>query len=218
MSLLRAVRYDNAFLFAYSQRDKTHAARHLPDDVPEAVKAARLQEAMAAYKAGLAERCAAEVGRLHLVLAEGAARKSHGCLAGKTCSMKKVVFRDVPLPPSLAAAGAGTAWPVQPPGGRELAEGAFGGALASEATLAAVQPTSLPGGGPRVAIRPGDYVAVRVDGFSNSTLVATPIARTGVAEFAELFGNGVPLTRYGAFVHPSLHANAAQIASSAVCI
>ena len=42
-----------------SEREKTHAARHLPDDVPEAVKAARLQEVIAAFRAGLESRFAA---------------------------------------------------------------------------------------------------------------------------------------------------------------
>lgn len=53
--------FDNAFLFAYSERGKTYASRHYADDVPEDVKAARLQEVMAVYKEGLAERNRAEV-------------------------------------------------------------------------------------------------------------------------------------------------------------
>lgn len=44
LDLLRSTRYDNAFLFAYSRRDKTHAARHYADDVPQPVKDRRLQE------------------------------------------------------------------------------------------------------------------------------------------------------------------------------
>ena len=42
-----------------SERERTHAARHLPDDVPDAVKAARLQEVIAAFRDGLAQRFAA---------------------------------------------------------------------------------------------------------------------------------------------------------------
>jgi tRNA A37 methylthiotransferase MiaB len=63
LSLLRETGYDNAFLFAYSTRERTHAARHLADDVPPPVKAARLQEAMAAYRAELERRNAAEARR-----------------------------------------------------------------------------------------------------------------------------------------------------------
>jgi len=42
-----------------SERERTHAARHLPDDVPERVKAARLQEVIAAFREGLESRFAA---------------------------------------------------------------------------------------------------------------------------------------------------------------
>jgi tRNA A37 methylthiotransferase MiaB len=53
LDLLRSTRYDNAFLFSYSERGKTYASRHLPDDVPDDVKRRRLAEAFEAY------RCAA---------------------------------------------------------------------------------------------------------------------------------------------------------------
>ena len=44
VQLLTDVQYDHAFLFAYSQREKTHAHRQHADDVPEQVKQARLAE------------------------------------------------------------------------------------------------------------------------------------------------------------------------------
>ena len=50
LDLLRTTRYDNAFLFSYSERAKTYASRHLPDDVPEDVKRRRLAEAFEAYR------------------------------------------------------------------------------------------------------------------------------------------------------------------------
>lgn len=50
LDLLRNTRYDNAFLFSYSERAKTYASRHLPDDVPEDVKRRRLAEAFEAYR------------------------------------------------------------------------------------------------------------------------------------------------------------------------
>jgi tRNA A37 methylthiotransferase MiaB len=52
LSLLRAVRYEHAFLFAYSRREKTAAARHLEDDVPPDVKQRRLEEARRAAFCG----------------------------------------------------------------------------------------------------------------------------------------------------------------------
>lgn len=56
LDLLRKMKYSLGFLFAYSRRDKTHAARRYADDVPEHVKQRRLQEALAVYSDGLAER------------------------------------------------------------------------------------------------------------------------------------------------------------------
>lgn len=50
LDLLRHTRYDNAFLFSYSERAKTYASRHLPDDVPDDVKKRRLAEAFEAYR------------------------------------------------------------------------------------------------------------------------------------------------------------------------
>jgi len=43
ISLMRQVQYDQAFMFAYSRREKTHAAYHLEDDVPQQVKQAYLR-------------------------------------------------------------------------------------------------------------------------------------------------------------------------------
>lgn len=67
LSLLREMRYPLAFLFAYSRRDKTHAARHLDDDVPPDVKRVRLGEAMALYKELQLERRRELVGTQQLV-------------------------------------------------------------------------------------------------------------------------------------------------------
>src|SRR5262249_37134382 len=47
LALMEKVRFDAAFTFAYSERDGTHAARRLPDDIPDALKKARLAEAIA---------------------------------------------------------------------------------------------------------------------------------------------------------------------------
>lgn len=53
LSLLADTQYEQAFMFAYSLRERTHAARHLHDDVPEAVKQCRLQEVIATFRYSL---------------------------------------------------------------------------------------------------------------------------------------------------------------------
>jgi len=50
MSLLEIVRYDLAFLFAFSMRERTHAHRRLQDDVPEDVKQQRLVRMIDTFK------------------------------------------------------------------------------------------------------------------------------------------------------------------------
>jgi hypothetical protein len=107
LDLLRSTCYDNAFVFSYSQRDKTHAARHLADDVPEVVKAQRLQEALQAYRQGQQVSMAGEAGSMHIVLVEGRPKRGEGLLQGRSCTMKRVIFPDGPLPCSLQAAAAG---------------------------------------------------------------------------------------------------------------
>ena len=50
MSLLEIVRYDLAFLFAYSMREKTHAQRRMEDNVPEDIKMERLRLMIEKFK------------------------------------------------------------------------------------------------------------------------------------------------------------------------
>ena len=62
------VRFDKAFMFAYSMREKTHAHRQLLDDVPEPTKQRRLAEVIAAFNKGARAANEAEVGSEQLVL------------------------------------------------------------------------------------------------------------------------------------------------------
>lgn len=47
LSLMREVGYEFAYMFKYSERPDTFAQRHMPDDVPDSVKTARLNEIIA---------------------------------------------------------------------------------------------------------------------------------------------------------------------------
>ena len=78
LRLIEDVRYDMAFLFAYSSREKTPAARRLEDDVPSDIKKKRLQELIDAFRTGREERSRDRVGKIHLVLVEGAPRRDRG--------------------------------------------------------------------------------------------------------------------------------------------
>lgn len=106
VSLLREVEYDQAFLYAYSRREKTYAARHLTDDVPEEVKGRRLRECISTFREILTRRNEEEVGRVHLVLVEGTSRKDASMFTGRTDTNKRVAFpvSDVQLVPGDYAA------------------------------------------------------------------------------------------------------------------
>ncbi|MBQ1624137.1 MAG: tRNA (N6-isopentenyl adenosine(37)-C2)-methylthiotransferase MiaB [Bacteroidales bacterium] len=92
MSLFRAVRYDSAFMFQYSERPGTLASRHYPDDVPLAVKTARLNEIIALQNEISLEINRECVGRTYEVLIEGPSKRSAAELMGRTSQNKTCVF------------------------------------------------------------------------------------------------------------------------------
>ena len=100
ISLLETVRFDQAFMFAYSMREKTHAHRKLQDNVPAAVKQERLQQIIDTFRRHVHERNEqVEVGRLRLVLMEGESKKSKPELrtwSGRTDQNKRIVFPYAP--------------------------------------------------------------------------------------------------------------------------
>ena len=98
VALVAEVGYTQAFMFAYSQRAGTAAARHQVDNVSEDIKQRRLAEVIETFRAKAAERNQQEVGAVHCVLVEGPSKKSEEDLAGKTDTGKVVVFPDIAMP------------------------------------------------------------------------------------------------------------------------
>ena len=92
VSLMNIVGYEQAFMFAYSEREGTAAARHLDDDVPEDVKQSRLAEVIEAFRTQAQKKQEEEVGSVHCVLIEGPSKKNENEWTGKTDSSKWVVF------------------------------------------------------------------------------------------------------------------------------
>ena len=93
LELMRTVRYDGAFMFKYSQRSHTKAAKW-EETVSEEEKSRRLQAVIALQEGIAAEINARMIGRQVDVLVEGAARRRPGWLAGKTAHFKTAVFPD----------------------------------------------------------------------------------------------------------------------------
>ncbi len=92
LSLMREVGYESAFMFKYSERPGTFAQRHMPDDVPDAVKSARLTEIIALQGELSLASNRRDVGREFEVLAESVSHKRDDQLAGRTSQNKVVVF------------------------------------------------------------------------------------------------------------------------------
>jgi tRNA-2-methylthio-N6-dimethylallyladenosine synthase len=92
LSLMEWVGYDHAFMFFYSERPGTPAAKKLPDDVPLEVKKERLSQVIELQNRLSRERNFQEIGRTHSVLIEGDSKRSNLEWCGRTDSNKMVVF------------------------------------------------------------------------------------------------------------------------------
>ena len=92
LSLMREVGYDFAYMFKYSERPGTFASKHLPDDVPDEVKAARLQEIIELQNELSLASNRRDVGREFEVLVEGTSRKRKEQLFGRNSQNKVIVF------------------------------------------------------------------------------------------------------------------------------
>ncbi len=92
LSLMREVRFDAAFLFKYSERPGTYAARHLPDTVSEEEKVRRLQGMIDLQNRLSEESNMRDVGKVFEVLVEGFSKRSREQLFGRTSQNKVVIF------------------------------------------------------------------------------------------------------------------------------
>ncbi len=100
LTLMEAVRFDQSFMFRYSERPRTYAQRHYRDDVPLEVKIRRLNEIIALQREHSLQRNQQEIGKIRRVLIEGTATRSTNQWAGRTSQNKMVVFaRDTRLNP-----------------------------------------------------------------------------------------------------------------------
>ena len=92
LSLMDYVKYDFGFMFAYSERPGTLAARKLEDDIPEAVKKRRLNEIIARQQEHGKYRTEQFIGNTYCVLIEKASKKSDAFWSGRTTQNTVVVF------------------------------------------------------------------------------------------------------------------------------
>jgi tRNA-2-methylthio-N6-dimethylallyladenosine synthase len=91
LNLMSEVGYDMAFMFKYSERPKTLAARKFTDDVPDDVKGRRLAEIIETQKQASAKRLNGYLGQVHEVLLEGTSKRSAEHLYGRNSQNSVVI-------------------------------------------------------------------------------------------------------------------------------
>ena len=92
LSLVKEVGFDSAFMFKYSERPGTYAAKHLPDNVSEEVKIARLNELIHLQTAISGEQNKKDEGSEFVILTERFSKKDRNHLMGRTEQNKAVII------------------------------------------------------------------------------------------------------------------------------
>ena len=92
LSLMREVGFDSSFMFKYSERPGTFAAKHLPDNVSEEVKIDRLNRMIALQNELSLCSNRNDVGKTFEVLVEGYSKRSKEDMFGRTQQNKVIVF------------------------------------------------------------------------------------------------------------------------------
>jgi tRNA-2-methylthio-N6-dimethylallyladenosine synthase len=92
ISIMQAAQYDYSYMYFYSERPGTLAAKRYEDDIPEAVKKRRLQEIVDVQWTLSNESNKRDVGKVFEVLIEGDSKKSEAEWMGRTSQNKVVVF------------------------------------------------------------------------------------------------------------------------------
>ena len=168
ISLMEKVQFDQAFMFAYSMRGKTHAHRTMEDDVPADVKNRRLNEVINTFRREVQLRNKeVEVGRLRLVLVEGESKRStpeNKTFSGRTDQNKRVVFH---------AGSFATEEEVL----KHLQSSGSGLDIDGQSLLAMKT---------KVELSRGDYALVQVEDARGHTLKGTALWRSSIVGFEQL--------------------------------
>ncbi|MFN7330476.1 MAG: MiaB/RimO family radical SAM methylthiotransferase, partial [Bacteroidota bacterium] len=92
VSLMEAVQYDFSYMFFYSERPGTLAAKKFADDIPLDIKKKRLEEIIQKQSELSLKRNQLDAGKVHKVLIEGTSRRSDQQLQGRNSANKVVIF------------------------------------------------------------------------------------------------------------------------------
>jgi tRNA-2-methylthio-N6-dimethylallyladenosine synthase len=92
IDIVKQCKFDLAYMYAYSERPGTLAARRYADDIPEEVKSRRLSEIIDVHRINSHNSNLADVGMVYDVLVEGSSKKNSDDYCGRTDKNKMVVF------------------------------------------------------------------------------------------------------------------------------
>ena len=92
ITLMDYVKYDFSYMFFYSERPGTLAAKKFEDDIPLEVKKRRLQEIINKQQEISLQRNKLDVGKVHKVLIEGTSKRSEEQLQGRNTANKVIIF------------------------------------------------------------------------------------------------------------------------------
>lgn len=92
LALMREVCFEYAFMFKYSERSGTIAAKRFEDNIPDEIKGRRLEEIIALQQESSLQSNKRDIGKTVEVLVEGASRKSPHQFMGRDSRNKVVVF------------------------------------------------------------------------------------------------------------------------------
>lgn len=92
LTLMDYVKYDFSYMFFYSERPGTYAAKKLEDDIPLDIKKRRLSEIIAKQQEISLERNKLTIGKVEKVLIEGYSKRSNDFMQGRTSANKVAVF------------------------------------------------------------------------------------------------------------------------------
>jgi tRNA-2-methylthio-N6-dimethylallyladenosine synthase len=92
LALMEYCKYDFSYMYFYSERPGTLAARRFKDDIPEDVKKRRLEEIVQMQNKLSLENYKKDIGKIFNVLIEGDSKKSYADWKGRTSQNKVVIF------------------------------------------------------------------------------------------------------------------------------
>jgi len=184
VSLLEYVEYEQAFLFAYSMRDRTYASRTMQDNVAAEIKQRRLQELIDVYRAKVhSKNERSEVGKFRLVLIEGPTKRQKADSSvgtatwhGRTDQNKRILF-DVEIE---IGSGLRNAKVWKKDHVLEMLE------LQQQQLISPDLHEHL---ATRTDLNPGDYAVVYVTEAKGHTLRGRVLWKTTISKFAQLESN-----------------------------